>query len=366
MRRRKQNPPNDRFAGTHFEDLFLEWLKGYTKREEAIRDVTRLSNEVLNYRYSLFPVRSVPVKDHPGYVTHNREFFSIQFSNGKFQKHLTDYFSEKNYHDGVSFGNAHDLGEFFELALHALLVNGLVIHAVEWGEVKLGTKYYILPVSFNWVNPAPVHINEDNEQEYVVQKFSFITKFLVSYFEYSNHTFSKSETLIFRHPTLPKSPVTEALKYLKDLNKGMDFSLIQGQSSVEPTNYSFRLEQSRYQSTTRYWRLQNMTRVMVRRIFNQPVSELGVPLTTYYQVYAYAEYKKHLNILRDYFVNQFNEQVMKRIQKENKFARLLVMTYKGFASNKEISSAFLDYSNRKITVDDFLNRIKDNYDIDAV
>lgn len=366
MRRVRQSRPNTRFTGTHFSDSFSEWLKGFTKRKRATRDVTRMSNEVLNYRLELFPIRSVPVADNPGYVRHNRDFFTVQFANGKVNKDLTLFFSEEGEdRELVSYGSAHELGGFFELAFHGLLVDGIGTYVVEWERIKINNRYYTLPVGFHWVNPATVHIDERSNGKYLIQKFSLISKLTTSYYEYRDHVFKKDESLLFKYPTIPCSPVAQSLKYLRSLTQGMDFGLLQGQANIEPENYSLELEKTRYRSASTYWRNQNMTRVKVRRIFNQPIGGLGVSVTTFYEVYAYAEYKKHLNTMRDYFVSQFNNQIMERVQKKNGFAKPLYLAYQGFASNELIEEAFSEYSRGEIDVNAFLKKIKDNYNTDA-
>lgn len=359
--RQRQSPPDRRFAGTHFEDPFLEWLKGHVKREEAVRDVTRLSNELMDLRHAIFPIRSVPVEDHPGYVTHDRNFFKVQFENGKTNKNLTEYFCDEHYRDGVSYGNAHDLGEFFELALHGLVINGSVIYAVEWEKIQVNDRYYTLPTTFHWVNTATAHINKNDKENFLKQKFSFITKKIVTYYEYSDKAFREDETFILKYPGFPIFPVASSLKYIKDLSQGMDFSLTQGQANIEPLNHSLPLEITRYKTSTDKWRKQHMTRVKVSRIFKQPVGGQGIPLTTYYQVFAYAEYKKHLNTLRDYFMKEFNEQIMKRVQEKNNFATPMEMVCTGFTSNEDIDRAFDKYEKGEINSDQFVEKLKDDY-----
>ncbi|MBI2613316.1 MAG: hypothetical protein HYW62_00875 [Candidatus Levybacteria bacterium] len=362
MRRRRHTPLSKRFEGTHFSDPFLEWLKGFTRKKLAIKDVTKLSNEVLSYRHELFPVRSVPMPENPGYVRYNRDFFTVRFHNEKVNKDLTAFFSEDRYGRRiVSNEYGHDLADFFTMAFHGLLVNGVDVYAIEWDKVKINKRYYTLPIAFHWINPATLHINENDNKRYLVQKFSSISKFIVSYYEYKNHIFSKAESLIFNYPA-SASPVSESLKYLKKLSQGMDFSLIQGKANIEPKNYSLELEKARYRSSAQYWRQQNMTRVKVRRIFNQSISGFGVALTTYYEVYAYAEYKKHLNIIRDYFISQFNNQIMELIREKNGFATPLQITYQGFTSSDKIDSTFLKYKEGKISVDEFIDELKDSYD----
>ena len=362
MRRdKRQMPPNRRFEGTHLSDPFLEWLKGFNKRKRATRDATALSVEILNYIHDLFPVRSVPVPDRPGRVTLDQNFFKIQFANGRDNKDLTEFFSEEGYHrKTVSYGSGHDMGEFFESAFHGLLINGVEFYAVEWEKINLGNRYYTLPVSFNWVNPATAKVNENDDSNYLIQRFSLVSKLIVSYFKYNDHKYSQDESLIFRYPA-ESSPVNSSMRYLKQLTQGMDFSLLQGQANVEPENYSLELEKTRYRIATVYWRRQNVTRVKIKRIFNQVVGQNGVSLTTYYEVFAYSEYKKHLNVMRDYFVSSFNEQIMKRIQEKNGYATELKLVYQGFASNETIDKTFQDYSNGLINVDEFLEKTKDDY-----
>lgn len=366
MRRTRQQAPDIRFAGTHFSDPFLEWLKGFSKNRRSTRDATKLSSEVLNYRHEVFPVRSVPVPDMPERVTLNRNYFKVQFANGRVNKDLTELFSEKGSNrEWIGYGNAHDLGEFFEMAFHEILVNGFCLYAIEWKRIKVNRRYYTLPVEFNWVNPATAHIDKKNNNKYLIQKFSWISKFLNSYYQYTNHTFRKDETLIYRYPLLTSSPVSLSLKYLKELNQGIDFSLLQGQANVEPVNYSFELEKTRYRSSTEYWRKENITRIKVKRIFNQALGGLGVNLTTYYLVYAFAEYKKHLNLVREYFITEFNEQVIEQIRQKNGFKNSLQITYRGFVSDMLVNKAFSKYSKGEITSDEFLAEVKDNYDTDT-
>jgi hypothetical protein len=39
------NIENRKFDGAHLEDFWQEWIRGFKKREEATKDVLKLSNE---------------------------------------------------------------------------------------------------------------------------------------------------------------------------------------------------------------------------------------------------------------------------------------------------------------------------------
>lgn len=354
---------NRKFEGLHFDDPWKEWIRGFKRREEAVRDVTRMSNEVWNYRNDLFPVRSVPVVERPGYVTHDRNFFSILTKGERISKDLTEYFTEEQYREGVGYSNAHELGEFFELTLHEVLVNGISTYAVEWGNIKINGRKYTLPTSLLGINSATLEFSGGQDKIIARQKFSWLAKCLNTYFEYQNHVFHKDELIIFTHPTLyPLSPVAKSLRYLKQLRQWLVFMLWQGKANAEPTNRSIKVETARYRLTDSYLRKQVLTRIKVRRIFNQPIGGYNASLTTYYELFAYAEYKKHLNLLRRHFIKAFNGQLLMLVQNKNKIKNPLLLEYRGFASDETIDKALGDFEDRKIDVNGFLDAIKDDYD----
>jgi len=359
----KNKRPDRKFGGLHFDDPWKEWIGGFKRREEAVRDVTRMSNEVWNYRNDLFPVRSIPVVEHPGYVTHDRNFFRIITRGKKISRDLTQYFTEEHYREGIGYSNAHELGEFFELALHEVLVNGISAYAVEWGDVEISDKKYVLPTSLLGINSATLEFLEGQGKVIARQKFSWLAKCLNTYFEYQNHVFHKDELVIFTHPTFyPLSPVAESLRYLKQLRQWLVFILWQGKANAEPTNRSLKVESARYRLADSYLRKQVLARIKVRRIFNQPIGGYNTSLTTYYELYAYTEYKKHLNLLRRHFVKEFNDQLLAVVQKKNKIKLPLLLEYRGFSSDETIDKALRDFEDRKIDVSGFLDAIKDDYD----
>lgn len=357
----KQRDPNQKFVGLHFEDPWKEWIKGYRKREEATKDGTKLFNEVYNYRHDLFPVRSVPVETHPGYVTHDQNFFFIETDDDKLSQLFTNHFTEEHSFrdDSISYGNAHDLGGFFEFVFHGLLVDGISIYAIEWGQIKLGTKNYKLPRALLYVNPATINITGKKS----TQKFSFIAKLMSDYYEYQNNEFEKDELIVFKYPTLyPSSPVKKSLRHIKDLKQWLSFSLLQGKANAEPTNHSWSIERARYKHSADFLRRESLTRLKVKRIFKQPIGGQRVGITTYYEVIAYAEYKKHLNVIRDYLVREFNTQLLNLVQKKNNIKSPVVLQYRGFASNEIIDQALKRYQSGEIDVNTFVTAIKDDYD----
>jgi len=356
--------PNKKFNGLHFSDIWKDYISGHNEREKATKDGTKLFNEVYHYRDDLFPVRSVPASK-PGYVTHNQDFFRITTKGVKTRQLLTRYFFEEHGYrkdESIGYSGAHDLAGFFEFILQGLLVDGISYYAVEWGEVKLDSKSFILPRDLMYVNPATVKVINSPEK-YATQKFSWVAKLVEDYFEYQDHIFQKDELLVFKHPTLfPSSPVGMAVKSLKKLNEGMDVSLWQSKANAEPTNHMLKVERSRYMDISNYWRKQSVTRVGIKRLFNQPVGDQNVGITTYYEVYAYAEYKKTLNLMRSYLAEEFNKQLLSELQIKNNIKTPITLEFRGFASNDQIDKAFEAYAKGEVDVKGFADAVKDDYD----
>ncbi len=353
--------PNIKFYGLHFEDPWKEFISGYKKREEATKDATKLFNEVFNYRNDLFPVRSVPAS-RPGYVTHDQNFFRIVTKGKKTSELLTQYFTdEHSYRDDSLSYSGNDLAGFFAFVLHGLLVDGVSYAAVEWGNVKLGLTNFMLPRSISLVNPATVEI-VDSPKIFAAQKFSWMARWLNDYFDYQNNEFQKDEIIVFKHPSLyPKSPVSICLRYLNQLTQGIQFSLRQGKANAEPTNHSIQVEKARYKLSEDYFRQQSITRAKVKRIFQQPIGEEGVGITSYYDVVAYADYKKHLNLFRDYLVSAINEQLLAHVQSKNGIKSPVKIEYGGFASNMVIDQALKSFQESKINVREFVESTKDDF-----
>jgi len=362
--RYRLNDQTKKFGALHLEDTVKDWLSGRRKREKAISDAMQLSNEVLHRRNELFPVRSVPIPNKPGYVTHNTNFFRIVTRGKKISKDLTYYFTDEHYSprkDRISYGNAHDLGGFFNFVFHYLLTEGKAFYGIEWKEIMINDRKYNLPISLPWINPSTVILQQSTDGLVAKQKYSWVAKEVNNYYKYQDHAFKKDEFVSFKHPNdFPKSPVKTSMNLLDDLRQWWKFSLWQGKANNERDNHSFPLERTRYRVSSEYRRKQDIARVKVKRIFREPVSGV-MPVTDFYEIYSYKESKKHLNNIRRYVVQVFNNQVLKRVQEKNNIKSEIRLEYRGFTTNQKIEKLFSKYKKQIITVNDFIEQIKDRY-----
>lgn len=357
----------NKFQGLHFGDSFKEWIKGYRRRKASTKNAMLLGGEVWDMRYDLFPHRSIPVPDKPGYVTYDQSFFRVVTRGSKISQDLTYFFTDERYYpseDQIGYDNAHSLGEFFDFVDHFLVVDGIAIYAIEWKEVGIKNKKYYLPVGLSWVNPATVNFVNKNEI-LAEQKFSWVAKHAEDYYQYQDHSFKKDELLVFRHPTLfPSSPVGKSLELSRHLNDWTEFSLLSGQASNEPLNHLLPVERSRYINLEELRRNEDVKRLKIRRLFKQPIGGMNAQITDYYAVLGYLEYKKQLNKMRDYLVGEFNKQLLDLVADKNKIKSPITLEYRGFISDTQLDLAFDKFRRGTINVQEFAERVKDDYNKD--
>ncbi len=355
---------SEQFHGTHFSDPFKELLNGHAQRVSTTKDAMQLFHEVHNYRQNLFPPRSVPVSGRPGSSTLDSNFFRVSVAGSPaLSRDLNGHFTDTRGYPahGVSYDGAHDLSEFFENSLYHLLIDGIATYVIDWERIKVANRYYTIPVGLRYINPSTITIPKNGV---VKQKFSWIAKEVNNHFEYQDSRFSIKDLVIFKHPIYPFSPVGRSLRLLKQLNQWSIFSLQQGQANVEPENHSIELERTRYKLAEPYRNREAIARAKVRRIFNQIISDTGVEATPYYEVLAFAQYKMRLNEFRDYFMKQFSEQILKQIQERNGLKNPPQIEYRGFAKNDDILSSLKEFEERKVNVEEFLKKVKDDFDRD--
>lgn len=356
-----------KFQGLHFSDSFKEWVRGYRRRKESRKNTMLLGGEVWDMRYDLFPHRSIPIPDKPGYITYDQNFFRVVTRGSRVSQDLTYFFIDEHYYpreDKIGYDNVHSLGEFFDFVDYFLIVDGIAIYAIEWDKVKIKNRVYFLPVALSWVNPATV--NFVNEKGIVAeQKFSWVAKHAEDYYQYQDHLFKKDELLVFKHPTLfPSSPVGKSLELSKHLNDWIEYSLLNGQASNEPLNHLLPVERSRYVNLGELKREEDIKRLEVRRLFKQPIGGMDAQVTDYYAVFGYLEYKKQLNKMRGYLVGEFNKQIMDIVASNNKIKSPVTLEYRGFTSDTQLDVAFSKFRRGEINVQEFAESVKDDYNKD--
>lgn len=346
------------FRGAHLEDPFLSHIKGSSSRKEAARDGMSVYVEVDRMTHALFPVLQKPASK-PGYVTYHYDYFEIETKSKIVKTNLEKYFlDEYQRWDKKIYGHAHTLADFFEFIFRQLLVDGEVYYAFNWKKVNINGKEYYLPEGFHYLDPSTLSIRcKGSKIVGFEQKYSWWTVLTSTYFDFYNRDFKVDQVLYIKYPISSESPVQESLKHLSKIKKFWEFSLQQGQASIEPQNHELAIEKSRYTSFYKEKRKHDIARAKIRRNFYYLYD--NVHLTSYYDVYTVVRYRKYLNDMRDFLISQFNEQVMTRIASKNKIKGKLRLKIKDskFISNKMIESYFNKFKKRNITTNEFIEKV---------
>lgn len=348
--------------GSSIDDPFLSYIKGYSRLEAASRDSMGLFNETMFIRNSLFPLRDVPVSDRPGYITHERDYFSFECDNLTIKEDLEKYFTDKysRYRDNL-YGNGDDLGGFLNMIAYQLMVTGISFYRTCWDEIDVKSNKYVLPVDFDYLRDSTMKIKKRNGHiaEYL-QKYSIITYYFTNknYFKgYGDKeiprkvSFLPEEVFYCKYPISSDSPAKASLKYLKQIKKFWDFGLDKAKSGADPDDHALSVEKTRYVAYADENRKYDLAKSKIRTIFHYLTEGNNLKMTQYYDVYRVMRYKKFLNTMRSYLIHEFNRQVMKVVAKKNNFDSVPKLRYDGFLTNKELDAAFDAYKKGELSFD---------------
>lgn len=343
------------------DDPFLSYINGYSELERVAQNGMELYIEVDRIQHALFPLREKPVLDHPGYVTHECDYFEINFSNPEIKRDLEEYFLEKysRLRNGL-FNSYYSLGGFFEMICHQILVSGKSYNAISWDSIEINKQKYVLPVAFRSLRASTMHILNQGYK----QKFSLITYILEKGFkDYENtkkprvYYFNQDEILFCKYPFFNQSPTKQSLKYLPTIKNFWEFGVNQSKSNVEVTNHYLPLEKARYTTYQKEKRKYDLARNRIRTIFNYLLEPEGSRITQYYDVYTVIRYKKYLNDLRNYLIDEFNKQIFQPVAVKNNWIEIPKLTMSGFLTNIELELAFKNYTEEKMTFDEMIEKI---------
>ena len=363
----RTRPCQKRTKGHVFPDPLLQSIKVYNRLEEAATNGMELHTEVDSVMRAIFPLRDVPVADRPGYITHERDYFTIDHIDAGIKKDLEAYFTDRHsrYRNGL-YDYDDSLGGLLEGIAWHLLVTGDDFHMIEWGEVDIKGNKYQLPIDFSYLRNETMKVIRENEKiDGYKQKYSSFTYLKEKRFkDYEDKEkprsfdFEKEEILYCQYPFSKGSPTAQSIKYLAVIKKFWQFGLDQARSGAEVESYYLPLEKARYTTFAREKRAYDLARGKIRTIFNYIMEGNGPKMTQYYDVYTVIRYRKYLNNLRDYLVREFNEQVLAIVAIKNKLTTVPKLTYNGFVSNSELESALQEYTMGKMSFNEVVEIIK--------
>jgi len=349
---------NDK-SGQWFNDSYAENVSGFLPLHAAVNDgLEGLRKEIDSLHYSLFPLVEVPVKSRPGYVSHEHNYFHINFKEPTIKDFLEDYFlSKHSRHSSDLYGSSDDFAGLLTDLVQDLLTYGKVYYHVEWGNVEFNKKQYVLPISFSRLDTLTVKKSVFGGY---VQKYSFWAYFFDHHFQklYGQTTkpkrvyrFEDENILTFTYP-FGITPVQRTYKFVKKLRNFWQFGINQQRTTLEPENHSFSIEYARHTTYNQEHRKYLLLKSKLKTYFNSVV-EPSLNITTYYDVYTVTRYLKKLNDLRLALISDFNNQIMQQIFEKNNLPELPEVYFDHFLTNDEVDNLFKEFVDGKITVQEY-------------
>lgn len=339
--------------GYWFKDPFFSFVKGFFSLEETYRDARKFSIEIDRVGNNMFPIGD------------DEKYLVITHSNKKVEQDLNVYFISKlrRYRERL-YGDHFHLGNFFNDVMQQLVINGEAFYAVDWSDTTIEDRHYQLPDDLRYLSTSATFVKR-NEAGKVVgykQHFSPFADLPPSYTgerQKRSFDFSKDEVFHVTYPLDSIQPVKKSMHLLRPILKFWDFGLEQS-ASFDPKNKALSVSRAGQQKYTDQKRKYALARAKVRKNFHWLLNTDDLTITEYYDIYLVRQYKIQLNQARQYFVDQFNEQVFIPFAKKNGLKETPKLSLIGFMRDEEIESYFEKYKNHEITskelIEEMVNR----------
>jgi hypothetical protein len=335
--------------GYWLDDDFLSFIKGYGAFKSTYRDARKFSIELDRVGNNLFQIGN------------DEKYLTITYPNNTIQQDLNLYFIAEygRYRDKL-YGNHFHLGNLFNDLMQMLAMYGKDFCALDWEEKDIEGRKYWLPSAFRYLSVATMSVRKDQKGNVdgYIQRYSPFTK-SYSYDPSEKLTrkfdFKKEEIFFVKYPLDDIHPVKKSMHLLKPILEFWDFGLDRSESwSGKPQRLKVAIaSQQRYSEEKRKYAL---ARAEVRRNFHYLLNIDDLTITEYYDIFLVRKYKKELNVVRNYFVEQFNQQIMVPFAAKNSL-EVPQLVLSGFMTNDEIDSFFDRYVKREITSKMFIDGV---------
>lgn len=338
--------------GYWFEDEFRSFVKGFYAYKSTYRDVRKLSIEIDRVSNNLFAERRRA----------DRKYFLIKHINPVIANDLNDYFLEDhNQHRDKLYGQYFSLTGFFSGIMHNLAVYGDCFSALDWEKKTIEDRKYILPSGFRYLNNSSMLVfrSPSGFIKGYKQKYSLFSRVRndPTIEKVRDFNFRKDEVFYTVYPLDKDHPVKKSMGLLKTVLRFWDYMLEEAEANAQTSDYRLDLEMARFQRHSEQRRKYAIARAKIRKNFHYLLELEYLTITEYYDIYWVTRYKRELNQVRDYFVEEFNNQILVPFAKRNKISPAPVLKLQGFMTSAEIDGYFENFKNKSINAKEFIENV---------
>lgn len=322
--------------GYFIPDDHLRRMKGYDKLDNlnsynpTIRSsVDFLTSTLFNFRRDTHFTIECSQNDW-------KKFFSNLFIDGKFNRNL--------------YGQAHELTNFLEGVLNSAAVFGKAFYKIDYFQkLDNGSSRWIIE-NIRWLaveTMSPVFkkgILKGFVQQYSANcQEASLRKNIAS--------FSPDEVFfvewIFEETKKGVSPLLSLMPNDVIESKFLELMQLHFYALAHPEDHSRKAEKARYIS---FDKAKRVNEIAAMRSTAKIGGILRAPMTDYYDAYYLAKNRKKVAIIREFLVNQFNQQILSPLSAKNGLTESARIKLVGYLSSLEIEKLISDFKNSKISI----------------
>lgn len=336
--------------GYWLDDDFLSFIKGHSAFEATYRDGRQFSIEIDRVGNNLFPIGE------------DEKYLIIKHENQTITMDLNEYFITKHsrYRDRF-YGNHFYLGNFFNDIMQQLAIYGECYYAIDWDTRKIENRSYQLPYDLRYLRTSTMSVIKNEEGKIVgyKQKYSPFTKLSFDPDEKKKKEFSFNNEEIFftKYPMDSIAPVKKSMPFLKPILKFWDFGLDRSEGTTYPQIKRLNVVWAGQQRYSDQKRKYAMARAKVRNNFHYLLNIDDLTITEYYDIFLVTRYKKELNKVRQYFVDEFNKQILEVWATKNSVTPAPNLEVIGFMTDEQIDYYFNKYKNKELIAKEFIDKV---------
>ncbi|MBP6962320.1 hypothetical protein KBB49_02185 [Candidatus Saccharibacteria bacterium] len=330
-------------------DEYQLYVKGYEKYYATYQDASKFFIQ-LRDAHAYFSVLKRDVEKN----------FVIEHPDKKIAALLNEYFVQNRYrmNRGRLFSNAHNLIDFFANSYQQTAIIGEMFYYIDWQTKELDGVKYRIPDSFDFIHPETMSCKKDSQGNIVgfKQRYSLYAKIKERKDERKFETlnFKPWEIFYTRYPFGKTHPVKKSYKLIRHFMWFMKYMLWSGEAGAYSKPRALAVERARDKRFEDEKRKHYLLTARAYKNFSTPIPVNDINITRYYDFFYYSRFKSEIYRARQYYVDAFNEQVLKPFATKNKLSEVPILKMFDLITDEQLLDYFEKWKKGIISKDEFL------------
>jgi len=325
-------------------DEYLKKRKGYAELADAYKSNPIIYGSVNNVHMSLFSYKK-------------EKHFEIDSSNPHLRRFLNSVLLGQGGFKGL-YGQEYDLEGFLRNVLQSLLIFGKAFYRIDWAEkVYEENKTRWVVEGIRWLTVETMDVVKSAGQ---IRGFKQEYSYNVTYKDLRGISidFEPEEIFfvewIFDEGKRGVSPIKRLISLCEEMHDFLEYIGLCTKAMYHPEDSSFAVERARFTSWEKEKRKEDQRKIKIQ-------DALGImptaPMTEYYDIYQFIKLRKRIAQIRKYLLDEFNDQIVKRITKKNGFSESAEVKLVGYKSVSEIDEYFSKFKSKELSNKEVVNAL---------